>query len=280
MGSTNWVVELLKKALETWNDKMTEIWQLLTTSPKEFKGGGIWSVITNIHGGLQAVGYALLVLFFVVGVVRTTTSFAEIKRPEQAFKLFIRFAAARALITYGMELLLAVSDIAQGVVTRISGSAGNVLTAGAALPDEIQQKILACGFLESIPLMLVALLFIVLVTVLSFVMILTVYSRFFTLYMYTAVAPLPLATFAAEGSSAVGGHFVKSFAGVCLQGAVIALACIIYSVFARSMPLNYDANTSAVNMVWCYMGELCFNLLVLVGTVKTSERVIKDMIGF
>ena len=77
--SDNWVVQNLENALETWNQKLAEIWQLLTQSPETFKGGEIWNVILDIHGALQAIGYALLVLFFVVGVVKTCGSFAEVK---------------------------------------------------------------------------------------------------------------------------------------------------------------------------------------------------------
>ena len=242
--------------------------------------GTIWSIIANIHGGMKSIAYALLVLFFVIGVARTTTNFNELKRPEQALKLFLRFAIAKGAVTYSMDILLAIFSIAQGIISKIAGNVGNVLTQGVTLPDVIQQKILECGFFDSIPLWIVAMISSLLVWVLSFVMILTVYSRFFQLYMYTALAPIPLATFAGEGTSRVGWQYLKSYAGVCLQGAIIVIACIIYSAFAASPPQIADANASAVQMVWSYMGELIFNLLVLVGTVKMSERVVKEMIGF
>lgn len=122
--SDNWVVQNLENALETWNSKLSEIWQLLTTSPQEFKGGSIWSVMVNINGAVQAIGLALLVLFFVVGVVRTCGSFTDVKKPEHALKLFIRFAIAKGVITYGLELMLALFDIVQGTISTIMTSAG------------------------------------------------------------------------------------------------------------------------------------------------------------
>lgn len=280
MNTNNWVLENLMNALATWSAKMQEIWQLLTTSPQSFRGGTIWTIIANIHGGMKSIAYALLVLFFIIGVARTTTNFSEIKRPEQALKLFIRFAIAKGVVTYSMDILLAIFRVVQGIISQIAGNVGNILTQGVTLPEVMQQKILACSFLDSIPLWIVALLSSLLITVLSFVMILTVYSRFFQLYMYTALAPIPLATFAGEGTSRVGWQFLKSYAGVCLQGAIIVVACIIYSAFASAPPQVTNPNATAVQMVWSYMGELIFNLLVLVGTVKMSERVVKEMIGF
>ena len=103
MGSGNWIIDNLNSALEMWNGRLEEIWQLITTSPENFKGGGIWNVIVNINDGLKAVGYALLVLFFVMGVVKTCGSFTEMKKPEVAFKCFIRFVLAQAAVSWGTD---------------------------------------------------------------------------------------------------------------------------------------------------------------------------------
>ena len=134
------------------------------------------------------------------------------------------------------------------------------------------------GFWDSIPLWAVTLLGGLFITVLAFIMILTVYSRLFKLYMYTAIAPIPMSTFAGEPTSNVGKNFLRSYAGVCLEGAIIALACIIFSVMASSPPA-VDPNVSAVTAVWSYVGELIFNLLVLVGAVRMSDRIVKELLG-
>ena len=396
--SDNWIVQNLNSALQTWSDKLAEIWTLLTQSPENFKGGAIWSVMTNINGGLKAIGYGLLVLFFAAGLVKTCGSFTDMKKPEHVVKAFIRFALAQGAVMSGMELLTAIFSIVQGIVTNImshSGMAGGTVTelpseivdkieavgmlesiplwivtllgsllitvlsfvmiltvygrmfklymytaiapiplatfageptqsvgknfirfalaqgavmsgmelltaifsvvqgivtnimshsgmAGGTvteLPSEIVDKIEAVGMLESIPLWIVTLLGSLLITVLSFVMILTVYGRMFKLYMYTAIAPIPLATFAGEPTQSVGKNFIRSYAGVCLEGAIIALACIIFSVFASSPPAIGDTSLSAVTIVWNYVGELVFNLLVLVGAVKASDRIVKEIMG-
>ena len=276
--SDNWVVQNLENALETWNSKLSEIWQLLTTSPQEFKGGSIWSVMVNISGAVQAIGLALLVLFFVVGVVRTCGSFTDVKKPEHALKLFIRFAIAKGVITYGLELMLALFNIVQGTISTIMTSAGFGTPNQTTLPAEMVTTIESCGFFESIPLWAVTLIGGLFITVLSFIMIMTVYGRFFKLYIYTALAPIPLSTFAGEPSQNVGKSFIKSYCAVLLEGAVIVLACIIFSLFASTPPVvNPDA--AAVTQVWAYIGELVFNMLVLVGAVKMSDRIIREMMG-
>ena len=276
--SDNWVVQNLQNALEVWNDKLSEIWSLITQSPQEFKGGAIWNVVVNINGALQAIGYALLVLFFVIGMVKTCGSFTEVKKPEHALKLFVRFALAKGVITYGMELMLALLDIIQGVISQIMQSAGFGAPQATVLPTEIITAIEDCSFWESIPLWAVTLIGGLFIWVLSFVMILSVYGRFFKMYMYTAIAPIPLSSFAGEPSQNIGKSFIKSYSAVCLEGAIIVLACIIFSVFAGSPP-TIDTGAAAVTMVWSYVGELLFNMLVLVGAVKMADRIVREMMG-
>lgn len=276
--SDNWVVQNLQNALDTWNSKLAEIWQILTQSPETFKGGGIWQVIVQIHGALQAIGYALLVLFFVVGVVKTCGSFTEVKRPEHALKIFIRFAITKGVVTYGLELMMALFNIIQGVTSTIMQTAGFGSTEDTVLPDEIIEAVEDCGFFESIPLWAVTLIGGLFITVLSFIMIMSVYGRFFRLYLYTAIAPIPLSSFAGEPSQNIGRSFLKSYAAVCLEGAIVVLACIIFSLFASSPPV-VDSDAAAVTMVWSYIGELIFNMLVLVGAVKMSDRVVREMMG-
>lgn len=276
--SDNWIVQNLINALNTWNEKLSEIWSLLTTTPQEFKGGAIWSVIVNINNAMQAIGLALLVLFFVAGVVKTCGSFVEVKKPEHALKLFIRFAIAKGVITYGMELMLSLFEIVQGIIVSMMASSGMSQFQNTTLPQEMITTIESCGFFESIPLWAVTLIGGLLITVLSFILIMTVYGRFFKLYMYTALAPIPLSTFAGEPSQSVGKSFVRSYCAVLLEGAVILLSCIIFSLFASTPPV-VDISAAAVTQVWSYIAQLSFNMLVLVGTVKMSDRIIREMMG-
>ena len=230
----NWVIQNLENSLNTWNEKLAEVWTLLTTSPENFKGGGIWNTIMNIHGALKAIGLALLVLFFVVGIIKTCGSFTDLKKPEHALKAFVRFGIAKGVVTYGLDLMMAIFKIMQGVINTIMRNSGAAAATKVVLPKAIKTAIEDCGFFESIPLWAVTLIGNLFITVMSFVIILAVYSRFFKLYIYTAIAPIPLSTFAGEPSQSVGISFLKSYAGVCLEGAVIVIACVIFSAFAGS----------------------------------------------
>ena len=276
--SDNWVVQNLQNALDTWNSKMAEVWSLLTMSPQNFRGGGIWSVIVNINGAVKGIGLALLVLFFLMGVVKTSGSLSEVKRPEHALKLFIRFAVAKGVVTYGLDLMLAIFNIGQGTLSTMMRASGVGSATKTTLPTSIVDAVEDCGFFESIPLWAVSLIGSLFITVLSFIIILTVYGRFFKLYMYTAIAPLPLSTFGGSPTQSIGISFLKGYAAVCLEGVIILIACIIFSKYAASPPVA-DKDVSAAVMVWKYFGELCFNMLVLVGAVRMSDRIVREMMS-
>ncbi len=272
------IIDNLQSAIATWNEKITEIWLLLTTSPENFKGGAIWKVVQKIHGSLMAIGLALLVLFFVWGMVKTCTNLNEVKRPETALRLFLRFVIARGLVVYGMELMTSIFKIVQGIISTIGTTIGLNNATQTKVPQAIVDACADAGFFESIPLWAVTLLGGIFITILSFVLILTVYGRFFKLYMYTAISPIPLSAAAGESTQNIAMTFLKSYLGVCMEGAIIILACIIYSAFIGTAP-NVDASASAVSQLWKYIGDIIFNMLILVGTVKMSDHLVKDMMG-
>ena len=277
--SDNWIVANLQGAFQTWNDKLNEIWSLLTMSPQSFKGGTVWSVITAINGGLQAIGYALLILFFAMSIFKSTASFRDFQRPEYALKHFIRFVAAKVAITYALDIMTTLYTICGGVVDSIAGSLGGISGAAVTLPAAIETAVEEAGFWASIPLWLVTILGSLFITIVSFIMIMTVYGRFFKLYMYTALAPVPLSSFAGEGTSQMGKTFIKSYVGVCLEGAVIVLACLIFNAFSSASAPVLDESVTTVTMIWQYIGEVIFNMLILVGLVKGADRIVKEMLG-
>ena len=277
MGTAAWYE--LMQGLQYLGSMLKKTWAILTTSPQSFKGGAIWKVITTINGALGAIGTALLVLFFTVGVIKTCGSFAELKKPETAVKVFIRFAIAKALIDNCLDLLVDFVTIVQGVISQITASSSIGTALEFKIPSEVQSTFEGIGILDgAIPIWAVCFIAHLAFIVIGIVLLLTVYGRFFRIYMYTAIAPIPLSTMAGQPTESIAKSFLKSYAGVCMQGVVIVLACIIFTAYAASMP-EIDTTAEPLAMVWRYVSEVIFNMLVLLGLVKGSDRIIHDMMG-
>lgn len=277
MGTAAWYE--LYQGLEYLGDMLEKMWAILTTSPQTFKGGTIWSIISTINGVLGAIGTALLVLFFTVGVIKTCGSFAELRKPETAVKVFIRFAIAKYLIDNCLTLLVDFVTIVQGIISKVTGASSIGTALEFTIPSEVQSTFEGIGILDgAIPVWAVCFIAHLAFIVIGLVLLLTVYGRFFRIYMYAAIAPIPLSTMAGQPTENIAKSFLKSFAGVCLQGVVIVLACVIFTAYAASMP-QMNTSYEPLKMVWIYVTEVVFNMLVLVGLVKGSDRIIHDMMG-
>ena len=277
MGLAAWYE--LYQGLQYLGEKLAEMWSLLTTSPQSFKEGAIWSVISTINGVLGAIGTALLVLFFTIGVIKTCGSFAELKKPETAVKVFIRFCVAKWLIDNCLSILVNFVTIIQSIISDVTETSSIGTALEFVIPSDVQSTFEGIGILDgAIPVWAVCFISHLAMIVIAIVLLLTVYGRFFRIYMYTAIAPIPLSTLAGQPTENIARSFLKSYAGVCLQGVVIVLACIIFTAFAATVP-EMDTTLEPLEMVWKYVSDLIFNLLILLGLVKGSDRIIHDMMG-
>lgn len=211
--------------------------------------------------------------------VQSAASFRDFQRPEYVLRHLIRFILAKTAVGSCMEIMTAIFKVCGGITQTVMSGLGGSISTAATLPGEIVTAIESVGLLESIPLWLVSLLSTLFITVMSFILLLTVYGRFFRLYMFTALVPLPLASFAGQTISSSGRAFIKSYIGVCMEGAVIVLACLIYSAFLSSSAPAVDTSLPAVTMAWEYIGQLIFNMLILTGLVRGASRIVKEMFG-
>lgn len=275
-----WALDVLQGALGTWNEYMAQIWQIVTLSPKEFEGGAVWPVMEQIFSVLQGIGYGLLILFFAMSFFKQTASFRELRHPEQVFRLFIRFVLAQTAIAYGLDIINFIFEVTGGITDKVAASMGGLHQVSATIPDDIRQAAEDANIIQSAFAGLVGLLFTGIIIGLSLVMLYTVYGRFFRIYLYVALAPLPLSAFGGELTSRHGRTFIQSFIGVCLEAAVVVLACIIYSAFISNNNLpSADFGDGSIGMMISYMLGVIIQMIILVGVVKMADRVIKEMLA-
>jgi len=274
----NWIIDSINRALDGWNDKLAELWQIISMSPSEFKGGAVWSVMVTINDALKATAYGLLVLFFAFGVLSISTNLRDFRKPEVFVKHLLRFVIAKEAVSQTMNFMNWLYGMCAGIISTIGGRMSAAATA-THMPTEIADAIQRVNFINSIPLWLVSVIGSLVIMVLSFMIILTAYGRFFRLYLYTAMAPIPLSTFAGEATSSMGKAFIKSYIGVVLEGAIIMLSCIIFSKLTGASQSGINTSDSPVTQAWTYLGEVTFSMILLLMTIRSSDRIIREMLG-
>jgi len=271
------ITEALQNGLDTWNEKIFEIWNILTDSLSTFRGGGIYEIIQIINTSLIGIGIALCVLFFFLGMMKSMSSFAELKRPEIAVKMFLRFVFTHTVVTQALDLMVKLFNFVQGIVVSISDRIGTGAMQ-ASVPSEVKDYLDSFGWFDSIFPWVLALIGSLVIAVLSFLILLTIYSRFFKIYIFTAVAPIPLAGFAGETTSYIGRGFLKSYISVLFEGVVIILACVIFSAYSSNAQ-NDIPLTGSMTTTWAYLSDVIFNLLVLNGIIKLTSNLSREMLG-
>ncbi len=268
----------LINGLGEFANKYQEILSIIQSPIESYMGGRIFDVVETINGAMKAVSYALLVIFCLVGIVKVSTSFQDIKRPEQILRFFLRFAIGKAVVDFGMPIMLEIFNVGLGIINTMASSISGA--AAFTVPNEIVTTVNGItGLLDGLFPYIASFLCYIIMAGISIVILLTVYGRFFKLYMYLAIAPIPLATFAGDGTSHIGQTFVKSFIGVCLEGALIVLACIIFERYTASAPPPVVAGGDATSVINSYMLQIIFNMLVLLGVIKMCDKLTKEM-GF
>ncbi|NLD19145.1 MAG: hypothetical protein GX663_02720 [Clostridiales bacterium] len=275
-------MSLLEHAVNMFNKYMADTWSMLTMGLEDFMGGAVWGVMQAINNGLKAGGLALLVVFTFMGIIKSTVSLAELKRPEAAVRVMVRFIFAKALITYGTDFMLYIFNIIQAAVLQIRRYAGGFNK--AAVPKEISKALdePSAIFDPVISILMGAagLISWLVIVVVSIVILISVYGRFFRLYMYTAISPLMLSSLGGEPTQSIGIGFLKNYAAVCLEGVVITIACIIYIAIAKDPQVtSYDGDWGPLLMVLEYVGTFILYALILLFAVKGADRIAKEMMG-
>lgn len=269
------IITNLNNGLQEFNGRYQEILNIITNPIETYMGGTIYKIVADINGGLKAIGYSMVVVFGLISYMKSSISFQDMKRPEQFLRVVLNFILGKGAIDFGLPLMLLIFNMGLKIITSIASKMGDA--ASFVVPSEIMSAVgNMTGLFDGLFPYLVSFLCNIIIMGISMIILLTVYGRFFKVYMYLAIAPIPLATFSGEGTSQIGKTFLKGFIGVILEGALIVLACIIYQNYATSPP---TLDGDATSMIFKYMGQNIFNMLVLLGVIKMTDRVVKEM-GF
>lgn len=293
----NLTVDLLEGALRTWNQAMHDIFLHLTTSPEAFNGGGPWAVATSVNTALQGIGYGLLMLFFAMGFLKKTVSFRDLS-VQEIIGYIVRFGLTKALIDYCMAILAFFISLAMGVNNVIFDISGFGSLPPVMLSDDVRNVFAAVSegnvleqigaFFQQIPMVLVAGFGNIVIYIAGAVMVMVVYLRFFKLFIYTALAPIPMAFFGSEETSSTGKHFLKAYLSICLEICVIALACVIFGAMVGSgygglfpsWQINADGiNNNLWNVGMNYIIETGLTFVMMAIVIFSSNKFIREMMG-
>ena len=281
-AKNNWFVQNINGSLTAWKTSISDITRYLQESPNKLMSSGsgnstMWNIVTTINDALKALGVSIMIICFGIGLSKTISRPEEVRQPMNLAKYFIRVCITNMLITYSMSFMLSLFSIAGNIISLIINN-NTINDMAYSLSDEASLSIAKVDWWnlgESIPLVFLCLIFYVAINIISIILLIMVFVRFFKIYIYTAIAPLPLATFASRNTQNVGINFIKSYFAVVLQGVVMTIVLIISSAFFGSFSGHFLGGESAWGFIW----ELLAKLLIVIVTIKGTDRLIKELFG-
>lgn len=292
-----WIADMIRGIITVWNGVMQSVAALLTVHPAQWAEGAPWAMAASIHRDLMGIALGLMVLFWAASFFRYVDDLHKIDFREMAGWI-LRFAVIYAAMEFSMGLMEMILGVAVEVNESILAYAAQIA------PEDVPEDVMAAvdainlggmgaiwqqigAFFEALPLSLLFLILLIVVVVCGVVLIVTVYMRFMKMYVYTAIAPLPLATFAAKNLDTTGKHFLKSWAAVCLEVCVISIAFAIFNasiasndaLFTFTDTEGMEANAALWHGAVNWMTNLLIKLVLLVGMVKGAGRTIEKIVG-
>jgi hypothetical protein len=270
--------ELINWGLEFWDSIIGTVTGVLTASP-DAQFPAAWNIIQNINAAFQSLGYGLLALFFVMGLLKSAVTFEEFKRPETFIRHIVQLILAMSVISHGMEIVTGMFYYGSMLVSTVV-SYGD-LGSATVMPENIITAIDGMGFFGSIGMFIVAFIGVLVIAVVSIAILLQVYGRFFKIYIYAAISPIAFSGFAGSETTFMGKAFLKNFAAVCLEGAVVMIACAIWKAIAQDpkLALFTSASTDATTIVFQYLVSVVFSMILLMGTIKIASAIPKAALG-
>lgn len=277
--TTNMTVDFLQKVIETWNSYYSKTTGLLTKNPAHMFNG-VWSnVVIEAENTTKAVGMALLVCFFFIGLARSYVDLQELRRPEKIFGIFLRYALSVVVVGNFHKILVNIENIIRYTSVSIVNSIGTA-DASVQIPEALIDKINELSTLQSIMIFIVIVVLGLGIVIEGIFIYIIVLTRFFKVYMYFIVAPIPLSSIAAENTAHIAKSFIKNFIAVCLQGLTIGIACMLFSGIMSFMGTpDISSSDSAMSMVLGWLVETLAMLTVFAVVVKAADSLAKDFVG-
>ena len=309
----NWILSTLQASIAFFDAWMSQLYDVLMLDPISYQNGAIWATVSKIYDALMGPAVSILTIGFYVALIHDSGEFIKTRHFGSVVWTFILLCITASLLQGGKYILLLIFWCFKEILQTVTGPDGtNFLNLSwVELPKQVKLATSGLGATKATLFFIVVLIFALVIMVCSFTIIMVVYGRLFNIYLHLAVAPLALACGAAGPFRSTFVSYLKSFVGVCLQGVVIVIVCMVFSAFAN----NFDFNTvqtsdqqivelkedmteeefqawweqwgmdnkeleaKKAEVLWTYLSQMLFLYLIMAGMIKGADNFIHQKLN-
>ncbi len=267
---TEWLKELLIGSImsnltglfDNVNRQVAGIADNVGATPQAWNGGVfgmIRSLSDNVILPIAGVILALVATLELIQMIVDRNNMHDMDTFMLA-KWVFKTACAVVIVTNTWNIVMAVFDVAQSVVSRASGLViadtdiriDSVIVGLEAKLAEMELGTLFGLWVQS---MFVGFT----MWALAICIFIITYGRMIEIYLVTSVAPIPMATMANREWGQMGQNYLRSLFALGFQAFLIIICVAIYAILVRGIAVESDVSTA----IWTCMGYtvlLCFTL--------------------
>lgn len=308
----NWILATLQASIAFFDAWMSQLYDVLMLDPISYQKGTIWTTVSKIYDALMGPAVSILIIGFYIALIHDSGEFIKTRHAGSVVWTFILLCFTASLLQGGKYILLLIFWCFKEILQTVTGPNGtNFLDLSwVELPKQVKLATSGLGATKATLFFIVVLIFALVIMVCSFTIIMVVYGRLFNIYLHIAVAPLALACGAAGPLRSTFVSYLKSFVGVCLQGVVIVIVCMVFSAFANSFDFNTvtsdqqivelkedmteeefqawweqwgmdnkELEAKKAEVLWTYLSQMLFLYLIMAGMIKGADNFIHQKLN-
>lgn len=267
---TEWLKELLIGSImsnltglfDNVNRQVAGIADNVGATPQAWNGG-VFGMIRNLSDNvilpIAGVILALVATLELIQMIVDRNNMHDMDTFMLA-KWVFKTACAVVIVTNTWNIVMAVFDVAQSVVSRASGlviadTDIRIDSVIVGLEAKLAEMELGALFGLWVQSMFVGFT----MWALAICIFIITYGRMIEIYLVTSVAPIPMATMANREWGQMGQNYLRSLFALGFQAFLIIICVAIYAILVRGIAVESDVSTA----IWTCMGYtvlLCFTL--------------------
>ena len=267
---TEWLKELLIGSImsnltglfDNVNRQVAGIADNVGATPQAWNGGVLGMIRTlsdNVILPIAGVILALVATLELIQMIVDRNNMHDMDTFMLA-KWVFKTACAVVIVTNTWNIVMAVFDVAQSVVSRASGlviadTDIRIDSVIVGLEAKLAEMELGALFGLWVQSMFVGFT----MWALAICIFIITYGRMIEIYLVTSVAPIPMATMANREWGQMGQNYLRSLFALGFQAFLIIICVAIYAILVRGIAVESDVSTA----IWTCMGYtvlLCFTL--------------------
>ena len=245
------------------NEKTGEIASQVGQTPQGWNGS-IFSMIRNLSNTV-VIPIAGMIITFVLcyELITMITSANNMHELDtfMFFKYFVKMWVAVYIVSHTFDLVMAVFDVGQHVVSGASGIIGSSTAIDpSALITQMNSVMESMAVGELVLLALETLLVSFGMKIMSILITVVLYGRMIEIYLYSSVAAIPFATMSNREWGQIGNNYLRGLMALAFQGFFMMVCVAIYAVLISTMQISSNIHSSLFGIA-AYTVMLCFALL-------------------